>query len=173
MKAWLGLGSNLQQPAEQLKTALSRLAGKGGIEVLRTSSFYQTPPWGDERQDDFINAVVQIETSLEPVGLLRELQSVEDLMGRKRSSRRWGPRLIDIDLLLYGDQQLNMDGLEVPHPRMHERAFVLIPLAELEPGLEIPGRGSVESCLQQIDCSGIERLVYEGLDLHAGPLSNE
>ena len=164
MKAWLGLGSNQQQPMDQLTEAISRLAETKGIGILRTSSFYRTPPWGDEQQDDFINAVVQIETSLEPFSLLGELKTIENLMGRKRSGRRWGPRLIDIDLLLYGDQQLHMDELEVPHSRMHERAFVLIPLAELDPELDIPGRGSVENLLQQIDCSGIKRLENENLD---------
>ncbi len=164
MKAWLGLGSNQQQPMDQLTEALGRLAETKGIGILRTSSFYRTPPWGDEQQDDFINAVVQIETSLEPLNLLGELKTIENLMGRKRSGRRWGPRLIDIDLLLYGDQQLHMDELEVPHSRMHERAFVLIPLAELDPELDIPGRGSVENLLQQIDCSGIKRLENDNLD---------
>ena len=164
MKAWLGLGSNQQQPMDQLTEALGRLAETKGIGILRTSSFYRTPPWGDEQQDDFINAVVQIETSLEPLNLLGELKTIENLMGRKRSGRRWGPRLIDIDLLLYGDQQLYMDELEVPHPRMHERAFVLIPLAELDPELDIPGRGSVENLLQQVDCSGIKRLENDNLD---------
>ena len=149
---------------DQLTEALSRLAETKGIGILRTSSFYRTPPWGDEQQDDFINAVVQIETSLEPLNLLGELKTIENLMGRKRSGRRWGPRLIDIDLLLYGDQQLYMDELEVPHPRMHERAFVLIPLAELDPELDIPGRGSVENLLQQVDCSGIKRLENDNLD---------
>ena len=117
MKAWLGLGSNLQQPAEQLKDALNRLAATNGVVILQTSSFYLTPPWGDQQQDDFINAVVQVETGLEPASLLSELQSIEQLMGRKRSDRRWGPRLIDIDLLLYEDQKIQLDGLEVPHPR--------------------------------------------------------
>lgn len=164
MKAWLGLGSNLQQPLTQVKEAIHRLAETDGIEILETSSFYCTPPWGDVQQDDFINAVVQIETRLEPVTLLRELQSLENLMGRERSNRRWGPRLIDIDLLLYGNQQLQLDELEIPHPRMHERAFVIVPLAELDPKLEIPGCGTVEKILQQIDCNGIKRLGYEDLD---------
>ena len=158
MKAWLGLGSNLQQPAAQLRQALKWLGEAEGLEILATSSFYRTPPWGDEQQDDFINAVVQIETSLDPVPLLRVLQSIENDMGRQRSERRWGPRLIDIDLLLYADQQYHSAELELPHPRMHERAFVLMPLSELDAGLEIPGYGSVEKLLQQLDCSGISRL---------------
>ncbi len=159
MKAWLGLGGNLQQPVAQLRRALTRLDEAEGLEVLRVSSFYRTPPWGDEQQDDFINAVVEIKTSLDPIPLLRILQSIENVMGRQRSGRRWGPRLIDIDLLLYGDQKYHSADLEVPHPRMHERAFVLIPLSELAAELEIPGHGAVAELLQQLDDSGICRLA--------------
>ena len=164
MKAWLGLGSNLQQPAAQLREAIERLDVLSGVEVSRTSSFYRTPPWGDEEQDDFINCAVQIETSLDPFTLLGKLHSVENAMGRKRSDRRWGPRIIDIDLLLYGDLQHQTGELEVPHPRMHERAFVLVPLVELDAGLEIPGLGAIGKFLQQLDCSGIIRLDDESLD---------
>jgi len=159
MKVWLGLGSNLQQPVAQLLQALKRLSDTTGLEILRTSSFYRTPPWGDEQQDDFINAVVQIETSLEPIPLLRVLQSIENVMGRQRSGgRRWGPRLIDIDLLLYGKQQFQSAELEIPHPRMFERAFVLKPLSELDVNLEIPGHGLVGELLQDLDCSGIVKV---------------
>lgn len=164
MKAWLGLGSNLQHPEAQLKQALDRLSKAEGVEILATSSFYRTPPWGDEQQDDFINAVVQIETGLDPMPLLRVVQSIENEMGRQRSERRWGPRLIDIDLLLYGDQQYRSAELELPHPRMHERAFVLMPLSELDGSLEIPARGTVEKLLQQLDCSGIYRLNDDARD---------
>lgn len=164
MIAWLGLGSNLQQPVAQLEEALDRLAALDQIEILATSSFYRTPPWGDEQQDDFINAVVQIETSLDPVPLLRVLQSIEKLMGRQRTGRRWGPRLIDVDLLLYGDLQYQSDDLEIPHPRMHERAFVLVPLCELDNTVEIPVLGAIEKLIQQLDCSGIRRLTGEGQD---------
>ena len=100
MRAWLGLGSNLEQPAAQLNIAIASLDSIAKIEVLQTSGFYRTPPWGDSAQDDFINAVVQIETALRAMPLLRVLQSIENTMGRQRSERRWGPRLIDIDLML-------------------------------------------------------------------------
>jgi 2-amino-4-hydroxy-6-hydroxymethyldihydropteridine diphosphokinase len=159
MKSWLGLGSNMQQPARQIQEALNRLGGADGIEILGTSSFYRTTPWGDEQQDDFINAVVQIETSLDPVSLLSVLQSIENAMGRQRSVRRWGPRKIDIDLLLYGARRYHSVELEIPHPRMHERAFVLVPLAEMNAELEIPGRGKVNRLLQRLDCSGVSRLI--------------
>jgi 2-amino-4-hydroxy-6-hydroxymethyldihydropteridine diphosphokinase len=156
MKAWLGLGSNLQQPVKQLKEALNRLGETDKLEVLRVSSFYRTPPWGDEEQDDFINAVAEIETSLDPVPLLRVLQSIENTMGRQRDGRRWGPRRIDLDLLLYGEQQYQSAELVVPHPRMSERAFVLVPMCELEAELEIPGHGAAEKLLQKLDRSGID-----------------
>jgi 2-amino-4-hydroxy-6-hydroxymethyldihydropteridine diphosphokinase len=158
MKAWLGLGSNQQHPESQLRDALGRLRAVKGVEVLRVSHFYRTPPWGDELQDDFINAVTQIETSLEPIPLLHELQAIENLMGRQRNKRRWGPRVIDIDLLLYGEEQFQTEELELPHPRMHERAFVLMPLCELDARLEIPGRGVSGELLKQLDCNGIFRL---------------
>lgn len=162
MKAWLGLGSNLQRPALQVGEAIKQLAASNGIDVLRTSSLYRTPPWGDEQQDDFVNAVVQIETRLDPLELLARLQSIEKTMGRSRGARRWGPRIIDIDVLLYGNQQYKSDVLEVPHARMHERAFVLMPLVELEPGLEIPGLGVAQTLLDDLDCSGINRLGQDG-----------
>lgn len=158
VRAWLGLGSNLHQPEAQIREALRRLDATTDIELLRKSSLFRTPPWGDEKQDDFINAVAQIETSLEPAALLNDIQMIESLMGRQRGDRRWGPRLIDIDLLLFGNLQVQTAKLVVPHPRMHERAFVLVPLVELEPDLVIPGHGRVDELLQQIDTSGIERL---------------
>lgn len=158
MKAWLGLGSNLQNPAVQLKDALSRLDLVDGIDLVRKSSLYRTPPWGDESQDDFVNAVALIETRLDALSLLRELQSIENVMGRQRGKRRWGPRLIDIDLLLFDDQQFQSEELEIPHPRMHMRAFVLMPLCELDDKLMIPGHGISGELLQKLDCSGIFRL---------------
>ena len=159
MIAWIGLGSNLQGPSSRLNEALESLRSNHHLDVLRCSSFYRTRPWGDEQQDDFINAVVEIETGLEPVPLLQELQAIENSMGRQRSGRRWGPRLIDLDLLLYGDRQLHTAELEIPHPRMYERAFVLVPLCELDDTVEIPGRGSAASLLERLDTSGISLLV--------------
>lgn len=164
MKAWLGLGSNLHQPVSQLEDALGRLGLVEGIEILKTSGFYRTPPWGDDQQDDFINAVVQIETGLEPIPLLHVLQSIENKMGRQRSGRRWGPRLIDIDLLLYAGLQFKSEELELPHPRMHERAFVLKPLCEIDKTVTIPGHGVAQELLQQLDSCGIFCLEEEELN---------
>lgn len=165
MKAWLGLGSNLQKPVSQLNDALARLGLVEGIEIIEVSGFYRTPPWGDDQQNEFINAVAHVETDLDPVPLLYALQSIENEMGRQRSGRRWGPRLIDIDLLLYGDQRIQSEELELPHPRMHERAFVLIPLCELDRTMVIPGYGLAELLLQQLDSSNIFRL--EGNELNS------
>ena len=162
MKAWLGLGSNLQQPVAQLDDALRRLASHAEIALLKVSHFYRTPPWGDERQDEFINAVALVETGLDPVALLRVLQSIENDMGRQRGGRRWGPRIIDIDLLLYGDTSLRSPQLELPHPRMHERAFVMVPLCELDPTVDIPGHGAAGDLLPALDRTGISRLDDRG-----------
>lgn len=158
MKVWLGLGSNLDQPVAQINTALTLLKAQPGIGVLQISDFYWTPPWGDALQDDFINAVAEIETDIGAMPLLRVLQSIEDDMGRQRDERRWGPRVIDIDLLLYGDLVLQSVELELPHARMHERAFVLMPLYQLDEALVIPGRGTIAELLKELDCSGISRL---------------
>lgn len=158
MIAWLSLGSNLQDPLVQVEQALDRLRKTDGLDILRKSSFYRTPPWGDEQQDDFINAVVELRTSLAPVPLLHQLRVIENVMGRQRNDRRWGPRLIDLDLLLYGDLQFHSDELEIPHPRMHERAFVLLPMCELDNTVEVPGHGEVGKLLKELDASGINRL---------------
>lgn len=161
MKAWLGLGSNLDQPEDQLREALRRLEEADQVEILRVSSFYRTPPWGDAEQNDFINAVAEIETDLRPLPLLEVLQSIESVMGRVRSGRRWGPRKIDLDLLLYAEERFQSPELEIPHPRMSERAFVLVPLCELEAGLEIPGLGEAKRLLRDLDCEDIRRLEDE------------
>ena len=168
MQAWLGLGSNLDGPVAQLQHAFKLLSETAEIEVLQSSSLYRTPPWGDEEQGDFVNAVIQIETSLAPLTLLHVLQSIENEMGRQRNDRRWGPRVIDIDLLLHGDSEIQSTELELPHPRMHERAFVLLPISELAAELEIAGRGALMEILPKLDCSGIYRL--SDVDLN-GPLS--
>ena len=156
--AWIGLGSNMQEPTGQLKQALKQLSNERQVECLEQSSFYLTPPWGDENQDDFVNAVVRIKTRLEPFELLNYLQTIEARMGRKRGKRRWGPRLIDLDLLVYGDRKIQSDTLEVPHPRIRERAFVLVPLYELDPQLEIPGLGEIRELIKDVDISAIRKV---------------
>ena len=154
----------MHQPEKQLDAALSRLEREPEISVLRMSHYYRTPPWGNEQQDHLINAVAHVETSLEPLPLLSRLQFIENELGRTRDTGRWGPRVIDIDLLMMDDVSIKSSGLEIPHPRMHERAFVLLPLWELDPGLEIPGHGFVKDLLSKVNCDGIHKLDQAGED---------
>ena len=130
--AYLGLGANLGDPARQLRAALERLNAAEEMAVTRVSSFYRTPPLGPADQPWYVNAVAQVRTRLAPEEVLRLLQQVETALGRVRGER-WGPQRIDLDLLLYGGEVLAAPELVVPHPEMHRRAFVLIPLAEIAP----------------------------------------
>lgn len=151
----MGLGSNQDEPARQLKAALAELNDLPGCRVLRRSALYRTAPWGPvENQPDFANAVTELDTGLLPHELLQALQALETEHGRIRK-QRWGPRTLDLDLLLYDDLTMTADELILPHPRLHERAFVLVPLAELEPGLQVPGHGTVRELLSQIDDTGV------------------
>lgn len=142
--AYIGLGSNLDNPAGHVQAALRDIAATVGVRLLQHSRLYRTAPWGVIEQPEFVNAVAAVETSLSARDLLNRLLSIEREHGRQRVAARWGPRLIDLDLLLYGNQRIRESGLEVPHPRMGTRAFVLVPLAELAPGLVIPGQGRVD-----------------------------
>ncbi|HKO21408.1 MAG TPA: 2-amino-4-hydroxy-6-hydroxymethyldihydropteridine diphosphokinase [Candidatus Eisenbacteria bacterium] len=139
MRAYVGLGSNLGEREATLREALARLGELDGIEVTAISSFRETDPVGNVDQPRFVNAAAALETSLGPRELLDSLLEVERILGRDRSrEERWGPRTIDLDLLLYGGETVDEPGLEVPHPRLAERAFVLEPLLELDPGLRLP-----------------------------------
>jgi 2-amino-4-hydroxy-6-hydroxymethyldihydropteridine diphosphokinase len=140
-RAYIGLGSNLGD-REQLIRDAAELIGARRLSTIR-----ETEPWGVEDQPRFLNAVAEIETSLTPRHLLDRLLQVERRLGRERTGPRWGPRTIDLDLLLYGEQALDEPGLVVPHPRLGERLFVLEPLAELVPAQKIPGNGTVADAL--------------------------
>ncbi len=140
MRAFIGLGSNLGDKKANLETAISWLSKEGRIDVKKRASYYCTAPLDYTEQDWFVNTVVEIETTLSPAELLTVFLSIEVRMGRVRGIR-WGPRPIDLDLLLYGDAVINAPGLVVPHPRMSRRAFVMVPLAELVPDLYICGYG--------------------------------
>ena len=159
MDAWIGLGSNLGNPGAQLKEALLQLGDIAGIELREISGFYRTAPWGKQDQDDFFNAVAMVETDLQPGELLEVLLQIEHQMGRDRSAGRWGPRIIDLDLLSYDDLVMKSPSLELPHPRMHLRAFVLQPLLELDPDFIIAGKRSVKECLSSL---GDQDLEYIG-----------
>ena len=148
-RAYVGLGSNLGDREATLLAALE-LLGRS-VRVVAVSSVRETEPWGDPNQPLYLNAVAAVETQLSPRGLLDVLLAVERELGRERSGRRYGPRTIDLDLLVHGDEVLDEPGLTVPHPRLHERRFVLEPLAELAPGLVVPGRGAVGELLAAVD----------------------
>jgi len=148
-RAYVGLGSNLAQPERQIERAIDALGSLPGSQRVAQSSRYRSLPWGDPDQDDYINAVAAIDTTLTPQQLLAELLAIELRQGRDRSSgRRNGPRTLDLDLLVYGDATIDAPGLQLPHPRLHERAFVLMPLAEIAPDLVIPGLGAVKTLLR-------------------------
>lgn len=142
VRCFVGLGSNVGDKEVNLKKAISLLESEEGVWVKRVAPFYRTAPWGFTDQDWFINTVVEIETALPPRELLKILLKIEEKIGRVRKVR-WGPRVIDLDLLLYGDAVINEPDLVVPHPHMTRRAFVLVPLADLDPDLHIPGHGRV------------------------------
>lgn len=155
--AFIGLGSNLADPLAQVRQALVELESISGTRVTARSSLYRTSPVGLLEQPDFINAVASVRTKLKPQALLAALLAIENRHGRKRTTRN-APRTLDLDLLLYGDQVLDRDGLTLPHPRLHERAFVLAPLAEIAPGAMVPGLGRVEDLLARVDCNGVNRI---------------
>lgn len=153
-RACVGLGSNLDDPARQIRRALDAMATRPDLRLVRHSRLYRSAPWGNTDQPAFVNAVAEIETALTPHALLQTLLDIERSLGRIRGDTpRWGPRVIDLDLLLYGDRVIDEDGLRVPHPHLHERAFVLLPLNELGPERIIAGYATVAELLGRIDAS--------------------
>ncbi|NLB51412.1 MAG: 2-amino-4-hydroxy-6-hydroxymethyldihydropteridine diphosphokinase [Syntrophomonadaceae bacterium] len=138
--AYLGLGSNMGHKRQNLEYAIEAIDSIEGINVTKCSSFYDTEPWGKTDQEYFLNAVIEIITHLPPQELLKKLQEIEIKMGRQRLEK-WGPRNIDIDILLYGDEVLDGQELKVPHPHMRHRLFVLIPLREINSAIKFPDDG--------------------------------
>lgn len=155
-KAYVALGANLGDPPTAFHTALQALAQTPGVRALEVSSFYRSAPVGPEGQPDYCNAVCAFETELTPEALLERLQALEAAAGRQRGVR-WGPRTLDLDLLHVEGETRDTPALQLPHPRLHERAFVLVPLAELAPQLAIPGRGRVAALAAAIDRSTVRR----------------
>ncbi len=155
MRAFIGLGSNLGDGPAMIRAASETLDQHEAIEVVRLSRLYRTAAWGCEEQADFTNAVAEIETSLSPEHLLAVCLAAESSLGRKRSSVRWGPRIIDIDLLICGQHVSRQPELQLPHPRLHLRAFVMVPLLELDPDLIVPGIGRVRECLDRLEHQGV------------------
>jgi 2-amino-4-hydroxy-6-hydroxymethyldihydropteridine diphosphokinase len=157
--AAVGLGANLGDAAATLRDAVAELARLPGTGLLRASRLYRTPAWGRTEQPDFINAVALVETGLPARELLDGLLAIERAFGRVRlDGERWGPRTLDLDLLLFGDAVIDEPGLRVPHPHLHERAFALLPLAEIAPQLAIPGIGNVAAVAAGMAADGIEAL---------------
>jgi 2-amino-4-hydroxy-6-hydroxymethyldihydropteridine diphosphokinase len=153
ISVYIALGTNLGDRAANLQNAIEALSPL--VDVLTRSPVYQTPPWGYEDQPDFLNQVVLAQTALAPKDLLAHLKNIETTVGRTPSFR-YGPRLVDLDILFYGDEVFKMEGLEIPHPRIPERAFVLVPLNDLNPDLQHPTlKVSIQEMLQQVDTTGI------------------
>ena len=149
-RAYVGLGANLGDRERTLRAAVDALVAEEGIEVVSVSTLRETEPVGVGEQPRFLNGAVELETTLTARELLDRLLAVEQRFGRVRIPGEHGPRTLDLDLLLYGDEVIDEPGLTVPHPRLHERRFVLEPLAELAPGLLVPGRGDMESLLRGV-----------------------
>lgn len=157
-RAFIALGSNLEQPQQQVRAALAALDAVPGVRLLRSSSLYRTAPVGYLDQPDFINAVAELDTDLTPLALLDTLMQLEERFGRVRSFRN-APRVLDLDLLMVEGAELESERLTLPHPRMHERAFVLAPLAELQPDLAVGRHGRADQLLAALDAAGVERLA--------------
>jgi 2-amino-4-hydroxy-6-hydroxymethyldihydropteridine diphosphokinase len=149
-RVYVGLGANLGNRERTLREAVDALGAEEGIEVVAVSKLRDTEPVGVGEQPRFLNGVVSLETTLGARDLLDRLLEIEQRFGRVRVPGEHAPRTLDLDLLLYGDEELDEPGLTVPHPRLHDRRFVLEPLAELAPGLVVPGRGDMESLLRGV-----------------------
>jgi 2-amino-4-hydroxy-6-hydroxymethyldihydropteridine diphosphokinase len=156
--AYVALGSNLDDPARQILRAFDALAELPKTRLVLRSPRYRSRPLGPVDQPDFVNAVAGLLTQLEPVPMLRQLKSLESRLGRSADVVRWGPRLIDLDLLMHGDTSIDDAELTLPHPGIAERAFVLVPLADVAPAVVVPGRGRVGVLLAGVDAASLERI---------------
>lgn len=159
MPAYIGIGSNLGDPVLQVTRALKALAELPGSRLIAASNLYQNPPVGPAGQPDYVNAVAGVLTHDGPLELFRRLRQIEHAQGRIRTEgSHWGPRTLDLDLLVYGEQRIDSTELLVPHPGIRERNFVLLPLAEIAPGLEIPGLGSVRELAAALDGASLKKI---------------
>jgi 2-amino-4-hydroxy-6-hydroxymethyldihydropteridine diphosphokinase len=161
--ALIALGANIGDKKRFVDRAVHRLSEGGDIVICARSPYYRTEPWGVADQDWFVNACVKVETGLAPLALLERCLAVETALGRVRD-RRWGPRTIDIDLLAYDNVAMQHERLELPHPRLSERAFVLVPLADIAPDWPL-GPKTVQEVLAGVDASGVDRLPWPMPDL--------
>lgn len=158
VEAAIGLGGNVGDKRANLDLAVERLAAVPGVRLVARSGYYRTEPWGFTDQDWFLNACAVVETTLAPADLLAACLAIEQGLGRRRAER-WGPRIIDLDILYFGDQTIDEPGLEVPHPRLLERAFVLAPLAEVRPDRHVGGV-RIADALAAVGDGGVERLDW-------------
>lgn len=158
VRAYIGLGSNLDDPVRQVQRALAALRGLPHTDWVASSSLYRSRPLDDAAQPDYINAVAAVDTRLDAHGLLDALQAIEAAQGRDRSAGRWASRTLDLDLLLYGEARYDDERLTVPHPGIAVREFVLCPLAEVAPGLVVPGLGHVRDRAHGCDRRGLQRI---------------
>ena len=156
--AYVALGSNLEDPVRQLRDGLEALGKLPDTSLVSSSSFYRSAPVGYAAQPDFVNAVAAIETGLAPRALLDALLEIERGHGRVREFPN-APRTLDLDIVAYGDRVVDEPGLAIPHPRMHERAFVVVPLAEIAPDVTIPGRGTVAALAARVDTASVARIA--------------
>ncbi len=155
---YIGLGSNIDNPVMQIHEAVERIKETPGVVFKRLSNLYQSTPLGPQDQPDFVNAVAEIETNLSARGLLAFLQRIEDTQKRDRSAERWGPRTIDLDILLFGDERVESSDLSIPHVGLKERAFVVYPLSEIAPQLTLPGGETISDLKAQCPAGKLKLL---------------
>lgn len=162
LRCFIGLGANLAQPIAQLQQALIAIKALPNTKLVAASSFYGSKPMGPQDQPNYVNAVVAIDTSLAPLALLDHLQHIEQQQGRQRKAERWGPRTLDLDILLYGQQLINSERLTIPHYGLNQREFVLYPLAEIAPELILPNGTVLQDLLTQVPKNGLCILSNSG-----------
>lgn len=156
--AYIGIGSNLDDPVNHVRQAITELGQIVDTRCVASSSLYASPPMGPSDQPDYINAAARLRTTLAPLALLDVLQSVEQVHQRIRAGQRWGPRTLDLDMLLYDNRKIDEDRLVVPHPGLHERAFVIYPLLELAGDIDIPGRGRLNALAARCPRGELKRI---------------
>lgn len=159
IRAYIGVGSNLNDPVTQVKEAFEELEMLPDSVLRAKSSLYGSKPMGPADQPEYVNAVVAIDTLLSAQDLLQALIRIEDQQGRERGGEKWGPRTLDLDLLLYGNNKINTPDLTVPHPGMHERDFVIMPLAEIAGNITIPGRGQLRTLISKCESHSLKKLI--------------
>jgi 2-amino-4-hydroxy-6-hydroxymethyldihydropteridine diphosphokinase len=159
IRVYIGLGSNLGDPVAQVKDAIEELEMLPDTLLVARSSLYSNKPMGPQDQPDYVNAVVAIDTLLSVEDLFNRMMQIEELAGRERGDEKWGPRVIDLDLLMYGKKKISTGDLILPHPGLHERDFVIIPLAEIAGNIKIPGHGLLSTLINQVENHSLKKLI--------------